>query len=149
MLRAMRVIGLMSGTSADGIDAALVEWPDDASARPFRLLAHVDTPFEPELQARIHRLAAGRVPAADALRELGALDVALGERFAEAAQGAAAVAGVPLASVTRTRMESPTTAPAMVCGTEPSAEIERTMGAAVSRQAAKRASARRQRGRKP
>ncbi|HEY8123012.1 MAG TPA: anhydro-N-acetylmuramic acid kinase [Myxococcota bacterium] len=99
MLGAMRVIGLMSGTSADGIDAALVEWPDDAAARPFRLLAHVDTPFEPELQARIHRLAAGRVPAADSLRELGALDVALGERFAEAARGAAAAAGIPLASV--------------------------------------------------
>ena len=29
----------MSGTSADGVDAALVEWPDEASARPFRLLA--------------------------------------------------------------------------------------------------------------
>jgi anhydro-N-acetylmuramic acid kinase len=86
----------MSGTSADGIDAALVEWPEDAAARPFRLAAHVELPFEPELQARIHRLAAGRVPAADALRELAALDVALGERFAAAARRAAAVAGVAL-----------------------------------------------------
>jgi anhydro-N-acetylmuramic acid kinase len=96
----MRVIGLMSGTSADGIDAALVEWPDrGASARPFRLLAHVESRYEPELQARIHRLAAGRVPSSDALRELAALDVALGERFAAAARSAADAAGVSLAAV--------------------------------------------------
>jgi len=95
----MRVIGLMSGTSADGIDAALVEWPDDGAARPFRLMSHVETPFEPELQARIHRLAAGRVPGPDALRELGALDVALGERFAAAARLAAEAAGLPLDAV--------------------------------------------------
>ena len=29
-MAACTVIGLMSGTSADAIDAALVEWPDDA-----------------------------------------------------------------------------------------------------------------------
>lgn len=95
----MRVIGLMSGTSADGIDAALVEWPEGPEARPFRLLAHVETPFEPEFQTRIHRLAAGRVPGAEALRELAALDVALAERFAEAARRAAQAAGLGLDAV--------------------------------------------------
>ncbi len=89
----------MSGTSADGVDAALVEWPAGREARPFRLVAHVEQPFEAELQARIHRLAAGRVPAGDALRELAALDVALGERFAAAAHAVAERAGVALASV--------------------------------------------------
>ncbi len=89
----------MSGTSADGIDAALVEWPASEEARPFRLAAHVERPFEPELQARIHRLAAGRVPGPEALRELAALDVALGERFAEAARAAADKAGVALDQV--------------------------------------------------
>ncbi len=86
----------MSGTSADGVDAALVEWPDDAAVRPFRLVAFRQDAFPPELQARIHRLAAARVPGGEALRELAALDVALGERFAESACAVAADAGVSL-----------------------------------------------------
>jgi anhydro-N-acetylmuramic acid kinase len=93
------VIGLMSGTSADGVDAALVEWPDGPEARPFRLLAFEETPLEPALQARIHRLAAGRLPGGEVLAELAGLDVELGERFAAAARAVAARAGVPLERV--------------------------------------------------
>ncbi len=99
MLLRVRVIGLMSGTSADGVDAALVEWPEGRDGRPFRLLAYEETPLQRELQARIHRLAAGRVPGADALAELAELDVLLGERFAEAALALARNAGVALASI--------------------------------------------------
>ncbi|MDJ0864706.1 MAG: anhydro-N-acetylmuramic acid kinase [Myxococcota bacterium] len=96
----MRVVGLMSGTSADGIDAALVEWPDAGPAcRPFRLLAFREVPFDAALQERIHRLAAARVEAKDALRELAALDVELAEQFAAAAAAVAAQAGVPLDQV--------------------------------------------------
>ncbi|MDJ0853161.1 MAG: anhydro-N-acetylmuramic acid kinase [Myxococcota bacterium] len=95
----VRVIGLMSGTSADGVDAALVEWPDGEGARPFQLIAFRETAFSSELQARIHRLAAGRVPGGEALRELAALDVELGERFAAAARDVADAAGVALADV--------------------------------------------------
>ena len=95
----MRVIGLMSGTSADGVDAALVEWPEGTAPRPFRLVAYRESPFPQELQVRIHHLAAGRVPAGDALGELAALDVALGERFAQAAREVADAAGVPLDAV--------------------------------------------------
>ena len=83
-IRGVRVIGLMSGTSADGLDAALVEWPDDGAVRPFRLLGFVEQSFPPELQDRIHRLAAGRVPSSEVLRELALLDVlpsAAPERF--------------------------------------------------------------------
>src|SRR5262245_65961976 len=79
--RPVRVVGLMSGTSADGVDAALVEWPDGPEARPFRLLGFHSDPFAPELQARIHRLAAGRAPAGQALREPAAPDARLGETF--------------------------------------------------------------------
>lgn len=89
----------MSGTSADGVDAALVEWPDDAAFRPFELLAFVETPFESGLQERIHRLAAGDVPGAEALPELARLDVELAGHFAGAARAAADAAGVDLARV--------------------------------------------------
>ncbi len=92
----MRVIGLMSGTSADGVDAALVEWPDGAEARPFRLLAQREEAFPAELQARVHALAAGRCAPGEALRELASLDVELGERFAAAAAALASDAGVSL-----------------------------------------------------
>lgn len=89
----VRVIGLMSGTSADGADAALVEWPEGPEARPFRLVAFHADPFPAALQERIHRLAAGRVAPGDALRELASLDVLLGERFAEAALAVCRAAG--------------------------------------------------------
>lgn len=95
----MRVIGLMSGTSADGIDAALVEWGDAPAGRPFRLLAHLEESFEPALQQRIHALAAGRTEPGETLRELAVLDVALGEHFAAAAVSVAELAGVPLEQV--------------------------------------------------
>jgi anhydro-N-acetylmuramic acid kinase len=95
----MRVVGLMSGTSADGVDAALVEWPEGAPARPFRLLAYREEPFEPALQDRIHRLAAGRLEGPSVLRELAALDVELGERFAAAAAAVAREAGLGLDAV--------------------------------------------------
>jgi anhydro-N-acetylmuramic acid kinase len=95
----VRVIGLMSGTSADGVDAALVEWPKGVRERPMRLLAFRQDPFPIELQRRIHDLAAGRVAAADALAELAGLDVELGERFAASAAGLAQDAGVALAAI--------------------------------------------------
>jgi anhydro-N-acetylmuramic acid kinase len=99
ILRRVLVIGLMSGTSADGVDAALVEWPDGPEARPFRLLAFEETAFEPALQERIHRLAAGRLAGSEVLRELAGLDVALGERFAAAARALALRTGVALERV--------------------------------------------------
>jgi anhydro-N-acetylmuramic acid kinase len=95
----MLIIGLMSGTSADGVDAALVEWPEGEAARPFQLVSFAQSPFDDSLQERIHALAAGSVPGPDALRELATLDVLLGERFAEAAEAAVAVAGIPIGRV--------------------------------------------------
>ncbi|HEY8156910.1 MAG TPA: anhydro-N-acetylmuramic acid kinase [Myxococcota bacterium] len=95
----MRVIGLMSGTSADGVDAALVEWPEGALERPLRLLAFRQDPFPLELQRRIHDLAAGRLPAGEVLAELAGLDVELGERFAASASALAGEAGIALAEI--------------------------------------------------
>jgi anhydro-N-acetylmuramic acid kinase len=95
----MRVIGLMSGTSADGVDAALVEWPAGDAPRPFELVAFRQEPFPEALQRRIHALAAGRVPPGSALGELAALDVLLAERFADAALALAQSAHIPLAEI--------------------------------------------------
>jgi len=86
-------IGLMSGTSADAIDAALVRIGSDPG--DVELLAFREEPIEEALRERIHALALGPVE----LRSLVQLDVALGERFAAAAHGVAREAGVALAEV--------------------------------------------------
>ncbi len=98
-IRRMKIIGLMSGTSADGVDAALVDWPDDASARPFELQAYIERPFPRDAQARIHRLADRSLPGEDVLAELVAVDAFVAEALADAAEAVAAEAGVPLAGV--------------------------------------------------
>lgn len=92
----MLMIGLMSGTSADAVDAALVEWPGGTATRPFELLGYLEQPLEPALRERIHALAAGEVPGPEAMRELIALDRILAEAFAEAARAVAAEAGIGL-----------------------------------------------------
>jgi anhydro-N-acetylmuramic acid kinase len=48
-------IGLMSGTSLDGVDGVLAEFPDDAGSMP-RLLAHRQTGFDASLRADLLRL---------------------------------------------------------------------------------------------
>ncbi len=90
----MWVVGLMSGTSADAIDAALVEWPDCVAARPFRLLAYREFPHAPALQSEIHRLAAGELPGEAMLAELVRLDRVLADRFADAVLALLREAGV-------------------------------------------------------
>ena len=72
-------LGLISGTSMDAIDAALV----DFDVVPLRVIAASATPFEPELKRRVSALIdrADRV----ALDEVGQIDVELGQAFARAA----------------------------------------------------------------
>jgi anhydro-N-acetylmuramic acid kinase len=83
-------IGLMSGTSADAVDAALVRIGADPG--DVTLVAFHEEPLDEELRARIHALAFRPL----ALRELVKLDIELGERFARAALGVARVAGVAM-----------------------------------------------------
>jgi len=85
----MIVVGLMSGTSVDGIDAAVVDIPDDV--RRLRLLAFVSVPFAPPLRERIFR--AFR-PETSSVDELCRLNFDLGEAFADAALQAIAVASL-------------------------------------------------------
>jgi anhydro-N-acetylmuramic acid kinase len=90
----MWVLGLMSGTSADAIDAALVEWPDDAAARPFRLIAFREFRHPESLQTEIHSLAAGELESTRMLEDLVRLDRILADRFADAALSLLDEAGV-------------------------------------------------------
>lgn len=71
-------IGLISGTSADGIDAALVDFGD---SKPRLLDAHCPK-FSDELRSRILSLTQ---PGHDEINRLGKLDVELGQAFANAA----------------------------------------------------------------
>jgi len=89
----------MSGTSADAIDVALVDWPEGASARPFELIAFREIPHPQLLQQEIHRLAAGELEAGKVLEELVRLDRVIADRFADAVVAVLEDAGVELARV--------------------------------------------------
>ena len=92
----MKVIGLMSGTSADGIDAALLEIGLNKGLAKFRLLHFAVFSFPSELREQILRMAdAG----SGATSEICRLNVLLGELFASAAISVARRAGVPLCDV--------------------------------------------------
>ena len=76
-------LGLMSGTSADGIDAALVRFDEgDAHAAPILLHARTHA-WQPALRERL--LALGQQAAMLTLDEVGELDVRIGQAFAAAA----------------------------------------------------------------
>ncbi len=76
-------LGLISGTSADGIDAALVRWDDDRPDAACQLLLGRTTTWDPMLRERLVALGQGGDCAS--LDELGTLDVQIALRFAEAA----------------------------------------------------------------
>jgi anhydro-N-acetylmuramic acid kinase len=84
------VVGLLSGTSADGTDAALCAISGAGETTRLETRAFVTTPFPRPLRERIFR-----VSQADA-SELCDLDVMLGEAFADAARAAADAAGIKM-----------------------------------------------------
>jgi anhydro-N-acetylmuramic acid kinase len=92
----MLMIGLMSGTSADGIDAALVEITGEGRATKVRLIQFLCVPHTPEMRAAILALCN---PATATVPDLCAMNFAVAERFAEAAHALAGAAGVALSKV--------------------------------------------------
>lgn len=85
MTRATRevlALGLMSGTSADGIDVALVRISDAPAAPRARLVAFADFAYPPPVRETVLRLANG---AAATTREISQLNFRIGELFADAA----------------------------------------------------------------
>ncbi len=78
-----RVIGLMSGTSVDGIDTALVEISGRDLDLKVELIAGETYPYPPQLREQILELGAG---AAVSMAELATIDDAISRTFAEAVQ---------------------------------------------------------------
>ncbi len=94
--RAMRVLGMMSGTSADGIDAALVQISGAPPGLSAQLEGHFHVPFPAYLRERILRLANG---AATTAAEISELNFLLGEELGRAAVAACKKWRVPLKDV--------------------------------------------------
>jgi anhydro-N-acetylmuramic acid kinase len=89
----MRVLGLISGTSHDGIDSAVVDWSLDGGVLTGTLLHTGERPYEPELRARI---VAALPPNRIDLGEVCALDTLIGQAFAEAAAEVSEVSAADL-----------------------------------------------------
>src|SRR4029077_15686789 len=86
-------LGMISGTSMDAIDAALV----DFEAAPLRIIATSATAFDPSLKQRVSALIdhADRV----ALDEVGQIDVERGRAVAQPALALMQRAGFPAGRV--------------------------------------------------
>jgi len=81
----MTIAGIMSGTSADGIDVAFVRITPSAAAPKIKLLAHHTTPFSPSLRKAV--LAAMNAPHTSTA-ELARLNWRLGIAYAQAVRAA-------------------------------------------------------------
>jgi len=76
------VLGLNSGTSADGVDAVACEIIGRGPDMQVRVLGHAQTPYPPLLRERILRAMA---PAETRTEEICRLETEIGEAFAQAA----------------------------------------------------------------
>lgn len=86
MPRSRVVVGLISGTSVDAIEAVVCRIRGTGPSVQMSLLSHLTLPFTPKFVQR--------VMTADSARELCALNFVLGELFADAALGAIGLAGL-------------------------------------------------------
>jgi anhydro-N-acetylmuramic acid kinase len=78
----MKVIGMISGTSFDAIEAVAAELSLDGPLLVADLHSHVSAEYPTELRARIARILP---PAGTTIEEICRLDTAIGQRFAEVA----------------------------------------------------------------
>lgn len=74
------LVGVMSGTSLDAIDIAIVEIDGEHDDLNVNLLAHGDRPFDGQTRSRLHRASSGQMHIRDAFD----LDADLGCLYAEA-----------------------------------------------------------------
>lgn len=85
------VVGLMSGTSLDGIDAALLRVRGTGSNTRFKQLAFVERAFPPGLRKQLLQ---NSVPETSRVDEIAQLNVLLAELYADAVTSVAQKAGV-------------------------------------------------------
>lgn len=84
-------IGLMSGTSADAIDAVLVDLSSN-----IKLFAHHSQKLPAELRQRIHQLC---TPGGNEIDQMGILDIELGHHFAQTTNNLLTKAGINAADI--------------------------------------------------
>ncbi|WP_221565381.1 anhydro-N-acetylmuramic acid kinase [Alkalihalobacillus sp. TS-13] len=84
-------VGLMSGTSLDGIDAALVEMTGFGSRTKVRLIDFESTPYSVEERRQLIALCD---PATSTVEKICKMNIILGDRFAEAALAVIKKAGL-------------------------------------------------------
>jgi len=91
--RSRLVVGLLSGTSADGVDAALVRIHGCGLETGIELIAYDTTPYPPRLRDAVLGLARG------AVTDLCRLNFTVAEEFADAARALLERAEVPLEAI--------------------------------------------------
>lgn len=89
-------LGIMSGTSMDGVDAVLVRFPQDFPASPLQQLGAYSQPFTPALRAQLFAL---QSTGADELERSALAAQALAHSYAQAVQALCAQCGVAPAQV--------------------------------------------------
>lgn len=91
-----RVVGLMSGTSADGVDAALVEIEGCGLETALRLVEFVAYPFPADILERVFQLFQ---PASCTVEDVCEMNFILGNIFAQAALAVIKAAGLEASEV--------------------------------------------------
>ncbi len=86
-------IGLMSGTSLDGIDAALVNFTDDK----IQLVEFEYLPLQSDLQSTLQRLS--KPEASISLKDYGSIDTRLGHLFADTVKNLLTKSNTPWSSI--------------------------------------------------
>ncbi|MFS0722502.1 anhydro-N-acetylmuramic acid kinase [Paenibacillus sp. 1P07SE] len=84
-------VGLMSGTSLDGIDAAVVQLTGSGAKTEVRLLHHATRPYPEELREQLKQLC---TPGAADVAALAGMNVYLGRLFGDSALSAVKAAGL-------------------------------------------------------
>ena len=91
-----RVVGLMSGTSVDGIDAAVVEIGGTDEAPEVRLVAFEDRPWPEEVRKQIFPLFRPETATVD---KIGYMNFLMGEIYAQSVVSVVEKAGLTLADI--------------------------------------------------